>query len=61
MPNGQASTELNFALLEIGMCLTLILSYILKHIPSNTAVKHDVEALKGYGEALRPAKFDCFR
>ena len=67
--NEQASTELNFSLLEIGLCLTLILYFNLKHIPSNKAVKHDVlgdyiicvETSKGYGEAMRPAKFDCFR
>ena len=66
----QASTELNFSLLEIGLCLTLILSFNLKHIPSNKAVKHDVlgdyiicvvQASKGYVEAMQPAKFDCFR
>ena len=62
-------TELNFSLLEIDLCLTLILSFNLKHILSNDAVKHDVlgdyiicvEASKGYGEALRPAKSDYFR
>ena len=75
MPNGflrknvQASSELIFFLLEIDLCLALILSFNLKHILSNEAVKHDVlgdyiicvEASKDYGEALRPAKFDCFR
>ena len=40
--NEQASTELNFSLLKICLCLTLILSFNLKHIPSNKAVKHDV-------------------
>ena len=40
--NKQASTELNFLLYEIDLCLTLILSCNLKHIPSNTAEKHDV-------------------
>ena len=38
--NKQASTELNFLLLEIDLCLTLILSCNLKHIPSNTAEKN---------------------
>ena len=75
MPNGllrknaQASAELNFSLLEIELCLSLFSSFNLKHILSNKAVKHDVlgdyiicvEASKGYVEALRPAKFDCFR
>ena len=58
-----------FLLPEISFCLILNLSFNLKHIPSNKAVKHDVfgdyiicvEASKGYGEALQPAKFDCFR
>ena len=40
--NEQASTELNVSLLEIGLCLTLIISFNLKHIPSHKAVKHDV-------------------
>ena len=72
MPNGllrkneQGSTELNFSILEIGLCLPLILSFNLKHISSNKAVNHDflgdyiicVEASKGYGETLRPARFE---
>ena len=51
----------------IDLCLTLILSFNLKHILSNEAVIHDVledyiicvEESKGYGEALRPTKLDC--
>ena len=42
LQHGIASTELNFSLLEIGLCLTLTLSSILKHLPSSKAVKHDV-------------------
>ena len=75
MPNGllrknvPASSEFEFSLLEIDLCLTLILSFNLKHILTKEGVKHDVlgdyiicvKASKGYGEALRPAKFDCFR
>ena len=53
---------LNFSLLETDLSLTFILSFNLKHILSNEAVKHAVlgdyiiclEASKGYGEALRP-------
>ena len=59
----QASTELIFSLLEIGLCFTLFFSFNLKRTPSNKAVKHDVlgdyiicvDASKGYVEALRPA------
>ena len=59
----------SFSLLKIDLRLTLILSFDLKHILSNEAVNHDVlgdyiiceEASKGYGVALRPAKFDRFR
>ena len=75
MPNGflrknvLASSGLNYLLLEIDLCLTLILSFNLKHALSNEAVKHDVlgdyiicvEASKGYDEALRQAESDCFR
>ena len=64
--NVQASSELNFSLLAIDLCLSLILSFKMKHILTNEAVKHDVlgdfftcvEASKGYGVALRPAKSD---
>ena len=63
------SSELIFSVLEIDLCLSVVLSFKLKHIPTNEAVKHDimgdfliwVEASKGYGVALRPAKSDCFR
>ena len=37
----QASSELNFSLLEIDLCLSLILSLNLKHILTNEAAKHD--------------------
>ena len=69
MPNGllrkyvQASSDLNFLFLEIHLCLTLISYFNLKHILSNALGDYIicVEASKGYGEALRPAEFDCFR
>ena len=61
--------RVEFSLLEIDLCLSLILSFNLKHILTNEAVKDDVmgdyficmEASKGIGVALRPAKSDCFR
>ena len=57
------------SLLEIDLCLTLILSFNLKHILINEAGIHDVlkdyiicvEESKGCGAALRPAENDCFR
>ena len=63
----QTSSELNLSLLEIDLCLTLMLTVNLKHILPNGAVIHVledhiicVEESKGYGEALRSAKFDRF-
>ena len=50
------------SLLEIDSCLTVILFFNLKHVPTDEAVIHDVledyifwlEASKGYGEARWP-------
>ena len=65
------STVVRIELFTLGewFVLNFDLYFNLKHIPSNKAVKHDVlgdyiicvESSEGYGEALRPAKTDCFR